>query len=229
MVSRNEGYRLGAPKEAEGLHLAAEFLAALARTEVERIEGQEENYLHGDLRLPGGGTVECKRQPIDPFRYPQNFVEVYEETRNPLHAEGFDALATVLGLSPDDLAEVAVHDCRRRAGVLQTTVGRPAGVSISVRSMAGSTLTMYVNPDARMRHVYVYESATLLNQIRAAVRQKGLQRGRGRSNVDTFAVNVPVPRLRWASPTTGTWLYNGPGAEDVAVTDLRRLCGPQAG
>ena len=70
-------------------------------------------------------TIECKGQPIDPVRYPQNFVEVFEITSNPRHEGGLTRVAEILGVPVDDISEARV----KNRGV---RVGGPQCVSVSV-------------------------------------------------------------------------------------------------
>jgi hypothetical protein len=91
VVTRSEGYRRGVPKEEAALQVVESFFERELSVRLERITNREENYRQGDFRVNGSkATIECKRQPIDPVRYPQNFVEVFETTSNPRHEGGSD-------------------------------------------------------------------------------------------------------------------------------------------
>jgi hypothetical protein len=218
VVSRSEGYRRGAGKEEGGLVVAEKFFGAHVGVELTRVMDADENYLAGDFRAPSGKSIECKRQPIDPVKYANNFVEVCEETRNPRHEGGGVLLAGLFGITEDQLAAVSVT----RRGV-RTKFGTPEHLSVSVRSIAGSVLTVYVNPGPPA-HLYVYESAALMGAIKGAMRFKGLVRGAGMSNEDTFAVFVPAPAARW---TTGfgetSWRLSGPGSEAGLLQRIRQV------
>jgi hypothetical protein len=112
-VDRNEGYRRGAGKEAVSLELVREFLREALGEEATRIDDPEANYRLGDLRCSSlDATIEVKGQPIDPGKYPMNFIEVFEDTSVGAldrHARGFDDVAARLGLSPAELAATRVQ------------------------------------------------------------------------------------------------------------------------
>lgn len=223
-LSRSEGYRRGAGKEEAGLVVAESFVDDHVGVQMERITDAEENYWLGDLRAPSGATIEVKRQPIDPDRYPQNFVEVFEVTANPRHQAGFADLSELLGVQPDVLAQTRVRDHRHRGA--SGLLGRPEAMSISVRSMFGSALTAYVNPGTSgIAHIYLYRSDEIVGAIREAVARDGLRRGMGQSNDDTFAVLVPLARFRWSARAGQPWQYVGEGTEAAALTTLRTALG----
>lgn len=203
MVSRNEGYRRGAGKEAVALSILRDFLRETAGTPGTVIEDPDENYLHGDLRFSPTVTIECKGQPIDPDRYRQNFVEVFEVTRNPRHANGFAGLAGLLGMDEPALAAVKV-----RAGGRTSGLGVLPFVSTSITSIASSAFTAYVNYNDGGRHIYLYARDEIVGHLRRAVAGNGLVRGAGNSNEDTFAVFVPLASMRWTR-RNGVWVATG--------------------
>lgn len=210
MVSRNEGYRRGAGKEEVSISVLQDFLRDLVGTPGEPITGADENYRHGDLRFSPTVTVECKGQPIDPLRYRQNFVEVFEETGNARHSGGFDALAGLLGVPSQKLEKTAV-----RSGGRTTALGRPPFLSVSVTSIAACTFTAYVNHQQGGRHIYLYGRDEIMGHIRSAVTTNGLVRGAGNSNEDTFAVFVPLAAMRWTRKD-GSWVATGETPADKA-------------
>lgn len=220
MVSRNEGYRRGAGKEAVAISILREFLRETAGNPGTVIDDPDENYLHGDLRFSPAVTLECKGQPIDPDRYPQNFVEVFETTRNPRHSGGFAGVAGLLGLDEAALAAVTV-----RTGATTSALGVLPFVSTSITSIASSALTAYVNYNDGGRHIYLYRRDEILGHLRRAVVGNGLVRGAGNSNEDTFAVFVPLPSMRWAR-RNGAWVATGETEERVARGVLADLLGP---
>jgi hypothetical protein len=221
VVSRSEGYRRGAGKERLALDIAAEFFGGGIGIELIEIDDPDENYLLGDWRSPSGETIECKGQPIDPTRYPLNFVEIFEVTENPRHRGGFEDLAELLGIPPTLLEEVTVTLPDRSAARL----GRPPYVSISVRSIYRSAFTVYVNYLDGGRWIYVYERGELTDRIAAAVRRGGLLRGAGKSNEDTFAVKLPIPRARWRRSADFGWTWTGEGSEVDATSMLEQVLG----
>lgn len=226
LKSRSDGYRQHSWKEEGGLLCAEGFLREVLGLEPSRICDAEDNYRLGDFRLPNG-TIECKRQPIDPKRYPQNFVEIFERTDNIRHQHGFVDLARLLGTDLDRLATLPVLDYRTRPPT-RGLLGRLDRASISITSLAGSDYTMYVNPDA---HVYLYESQEILGHIRKMALTDGLRRGMGNSNQDTFALLIPLPEMRWSwrPEAQGSWAYDGVGAEDERVLSVRTgLCYPNS-
>lgn len=216
MVSRSEGYRLGAGKEELALDVLERFLIQKMSVRTERIEGYDENYQFGDLCAPSGVTIECKGQGIDPVRFPQNFVEVFEATNNAARAGGFADVAELLGLTVLELSEATV---RMRDGSL-TTVGRLPYVSVSIRSIVQSRFTAYVNYEMGGKHIYLYENDEIVTAIREAV-WTGMVRGAGRSNEDTFAVRIPVARMRWYR-VGAQWIYGGVDDERGIILALRR-------
>lgn len=219
MISRAEGYRRSKGKEEPALRCVEDFFAALGVPLV-RIDEELENRRLGDLKSAAGRTIECKGQPIDPIRYPRNFVEVFEVTNSQKHGQGFPRLAALLGMSQEQLAQVRVDDKRWSAWPKHEVLGAPPSVSVSIQSIASSELTVYINAANGGVHLYVYDSGDLMELIREAVRAEGLKRGMGKSNVDTFAVLVRLPPFRW-SRENGAWSYGGDGEELDAVANLR--------
>jgi len=221
MVTRAEGYRRSAGKEARALACLRTLLEMKVGVSGEEIKGYEDNYRFGDLRFPTGRTIECKGQPIDPDRYRNNFVEVFELTSNRLHEGGLEHLAELLTLSVEDLRQVNV-----RFRGANGSVGSPRRVSVSITSMASSSFTAYVNYSPDNRHVYVYERDEILEHIRRSL-SRGFVRGAGNSNDDTFAVFVPLSKMRWEG-SGSTWHWSGQGTEVEAVRQLRAalLAGP---
>jgi hypothetical protein len=220
VISRSQGYQLSAGKEEGGLLEAARFFREVMGTRLERVESPEENYRLGDFRTQSGVTLECKRQPIDPRRYPQNFVEVFELTANERHRAGFRDLAALLGLTTVELESTRYQD-HRGGSSSRAVLGRPDHVSVSITSIAGSAFTIYVNPDGG--HLYLYESAELMGHIRTAVRGNGLHRGMGRSNEDTFAVLVPLSEMRWSIEPSGSWRYSGSRDLDDGLAEVQKV------
>lgn len=224
-ISRNEGYRRGAGKEGPALDAAQAFLFHLAGIETERITDPAENYRFGDLRCPNRSTVEVKGQPIDPAKYPQNFVEVFEDTtaaRREHHADGFETVARSLGVSATVLAGLPVVRFDQPGRPVQP-LGRVAFVSTSVQSIAGSAATIYCNVQAG--HLYFYRSQKLLEFVREAALGEGFRRGQGKSNRDTYAVLASVAVLRWLRSSEG-WEFTGqPDLRDAAADQVRRTLG----
>lgn len=147
---------------------------------VERITDAQENYERGDFLAPSGATIECKGQPIDPARYKQNFVEIFEVTENERHRDGFTTVAELLGI---DLVRAERIPVRIKGRGVPTPLGRPDFISVSIRSMAASGWTIYVNHVGG--HVYLYSSDEIMEHLRSTA-PLGLARGAGRSNEDTF-------------------------------------------
>lgn len=209
MVSRAQGYRAGAGKEGPALAVVEAFFEERFGIPLSRITDPEENFRIGDFRLPDGATIECKGQPIDPGRYPENFVELFEVTTNARHAGVFEHLCRLLNVSPPDLAALRLWDGRNGSW---DVVGTHENVSVSVTSIAAASHTVYVNPSNGGTYLYLYEREELLDAIRARMRA-GLLRGVGRSNDDTFAVKAALARARWAS-SGATWEWIGDGSEE---------------
>lgn len=217
MVSRSEGYRRSAGKEALALDVAGLFFGTVVGAHLEVIADRDANNTLGDFRASSGATIECKSQPIDPIKYPQNFVEVFETTQNDQHRSGLAAVADLLGMTVDELADVPVWMSKQRRTV---SLGRPERVSVSIRSISAAAATVYVNPLMGGRHVYVYERDELMTAIKNAV-SHGLIRGAGNSNEDTFAVRVPLADRRWSRGDDFVWHWHGVGVELDAIESLR--------
>lgn len=221
MVSRAEGYRRGAGKESPALAVVQEFFRVVVGVTLEVITDRDENYQLGDLRSPAGVTMECKGQPIDPLKYRQNFIEVFEETHRPEHAGGFRELAALLGMAPERLAEL---DVVLRDGTRVVLDSLPH-VSVSIHSFFNSPLTTYVNYRDGGKWIYVYDRRELTGHIKEAV-PKGLRRGMGNSNEDTFAVLIPIAEKRWQR-ARGHWQWAGAGSAEAAVAHLRAVLNGQ--
>jgi len=213
VVSRNEGYRRGAGKEQLSIAVLQDFFQDKLGNRGSLITGQEDNYKLGDLRFPRGATIECKGQPIDPVRYKQNFVELFEATRNDLHLGGLQRFADLLHL---DISEVSRAKVRFRGSI--TEVDEPPRVSVSITSMASAAFTAYVNYINGGQHIYIYERNEILGHIRAGF-SGGLVRGAGNSNEDTYAVYIPLARMRWSRSREG-WAASGSEPESASLSRL---------
>jgi|APSaa5957512535_1039671.scaffolds.fasta_scaffold22401_3 hypothetical protein len=212
MVTRKEGYRRGVPKEEAALQVVEAFFAAEADVTLERIWEREKNYRNGDFLMKGSlSTIECKGQPINPSKYSQNFVEIFEVTSKIKHASGLKDTAQILGISLDAISAAKVAD--RRAGASGCTqVGRLPFVSASLTSISGSDATIYVNALDGGKFLYLYTREELLSACRLAILRSGFVRGAGMSNEDTFAVFVPLPELTWQRKG-GVWEFTGTAEE----------------
>jgi hypothetical protein len=215
MVSRNEGYLRGAGKEQLSTGILQEFLRDKIGQSGEVIRTARDNYERGDLRFPSGATIECKGQPIDPTRYKYNFVEVFEITNNPLHSDGFRNLGEVLRIAPDQLSNLTVT----YKGVT-SQLGHPPCLSLSVLSIHNATFTAYVNYQQGGRYIYLYRQTEITSYLRAAT-LRGLRRGAGNSNEDTFAVLIPIASMRWVRRGKA-WMYGGTGSESEHLRILQR-------
>ena len=217
MVSRSEGYQRAAGKEALALAVVQEFFRVIIGLQLDPITDPDENYRLGDLRSAAGVAMECKGQPIDPLRYRQNFVEVFEQTDRPNHADGFSEVARLLGLTAQQLAKVGVTLSDGTKVIFDWV----PHVSVSMHSFFNSPLTTYVNYQDGGRWIYIYDRRELTNHIKAAV-PRGLRRGIGKSNEDTFSVFVPIADKRWQR-IKGDWQWAGVGDPGPAVTHLRAV------
>lgn len=213
MVTRSEGYQRGAGKEQVAIAILQDFLLGKVGNPGKVITEPEDNYRHGDLRFPNGSTIECKGQPIDPVKYPQNFVEVFEATRNDRHLGGLEQVAASLGLSVPDLEDAEVRFQRS-----ESRVGKLSRVSVSITSISFATATAYVNYLNGGQHLYVYKRDEILSHIRTAI-GSGFVRGSGNSNEDTYAVFIPLARMRWAQ-VHGQWQPSGEEPEEKALSQL---------
>lgn len=211
VVNRNEGYRKSAGKEQLSIAVLQEFFQDKLGHRGSLIDGQEDNYRLGDLRFPRGATIECKGQPIDPVRYKQNFVELFEATRNDLHLGGLQRFADLLHLN---VSEVSRAKVRFRGST--TEVGELPRVSVSITSMVSAAFTAYVNYISGGQHIYVYERNEILSHIRTGF-SGGLVRGAGNSNEDTYAVFIPLAEMRWSRVREG-WAASGSEPESAALS-----------
>lgn len=224
MPTRGEGYQRAVGKEELALRVAEDFFRTVLGLEPLRINDRDENYTLGDFRFRGG-TVECKGQPIDPDRYRQNFVEVFEapDNKRGYHLAGFDQVAGYLGATSAELEGMMVAERRADYGGGSGPLGRIEHVSVSITSMTNSLYVVYVNSGAG--HLYLYSSRELVALIANRVRAGGLMRGLGDSNDDTFAVMVPLPDYRWKR-TEGEWHWTGAGEEEPAIESVRNQLSP---
>lgn len=217
MVSRNEGYALGRGKEGPALEMASEFFRRVIGVEPSVVTDKDENWERGDIRFPSGQYAECKGQPIDPEKYPLNFVEVCEVTENPFHADGMERLASALGVGYWELADADVWDNRPGRKEL-VPFGEPAFVSPSFHTISSARVTVYVNATSPTAHIYLYGRSEIGKLVRdELLRGEGMVRGAGRSNEDTFGVKVPLPMMRWTSREGGGWEYSGERSGQWAV------------
>lgn len=213
-LTRTEGYKKSSGKEQQGLDVFSAFLQEKFDISVVPITGYENNFRLGDFRINKNVTIEVKSQPIDPYKYSNNFVEVFEQTWNPLHEDGFHLLSKYMKIPEDELEQVLVSSSGTKS-----RLGRPQFMSISITSMVGSQFTAYVNQRDGGAHIYLYERKEILQNIWHGI-QKGLVRGAGNSNEDTFGVFVPLPRWRWEQTPDG-WLFAGdqePSRNDLTLS-----------
>lgn len=219
-VTRAAGYRASRGKEQPAIEAVTGFFAGRLGVELATVDDPDSNWLLGDLVTGAGVHLEVKGQPVDPSRHPLNFVEVCEVTGRERHADGLRVLAGVLGVTVDELAGFPVWDVPSRS---RAVFGRPAGVSVSVRTLASARATAYVNVAGGW--LYVYGREELMGSVRAAVRA-GMVRGAGRSNEDTVGVKVPLPRMRWRDDDGWGWVWAGDGDETDALSVLEGAFGP---
>lgn len=220
MVSRNEGYALGRGKEGPALEMAAEFFRRVVGVEPSVVTDREENWERGDIRFPSGAYAECKGQPIDPDRYPLNFVEVCEVTPNPVHLGGMERLAASLGVDYWQLADVNVWDNRDGHRGL-CAFGTPEMVSPSFHTISSARVTVYVNATSPTAHIYLYGRNEIVRLVRdELLLGEGMVRGAGKSNEDTFGAKIPLPAMRWTSREGGGWEYAGERSGQWAVEKI---------
>lgn len=217
MVSRSDGYQNATGIEEIALSAFRSFATSVLGWSITDIHDPEKNYLEGDFEIKPGYSIECKGQPIDPHKYPKNFVELFEVTRNPRHEGGLEVLAKLVGLSTEELKTLRVYNAKTKRS---ETVGNERHVSVSIRSIWNAAFTGYINYTLGGRYVYLYSGIEIQECIRTAIKD-GLVRGAGRSNEDTFAVTIPLARHRWDRKDS-TWEYCGDGTA-VELAELQRL------
>lgn len=220
-VTRAEGYRRSRASMVgdRGVDVVRSFVATLLDFRTEPVNDPNLNRWCGDLRVVTGGGppapqhfLEVKSQPISPERYQHNFVEVMEDLTldaNPRHDDGFRRTADILWLTPEELASAQVtfawdHQSEPRPlGVLEYA-------NASLESVAGSTFTVYVNPDPDMAWVAWYSRDRLLDAVAAAVTGGKMMRGAGNSNDCTLGVFVRYSPAMWVRTQHGWRFYLGP-------------------
>ena len=212
MVTRAEGYRNSQGIEQIVSQVFHAFASEALEWNLTDIRDPEQNYLRGDYCLPSGKFIECKGQPIDPNRYPQNFVEVFERTSNPRHLGGQEALSSLLGQTLPALQAAKVYNAKSKT---REVLGQIDCLSISIRSIFSAEFTGYVNYSDGGRFVYLYTQEEISRHV-MATSLNGFLRGAGRSNEDTYAVLIPLSRHRWVRERPG-WSYCGDGAQEEIV------------
>lgn len=213
MVSRSEGYKRSIGKEEKGLIVVEDFLGSIFSVTPKRITGKR-NFEEGDLALPIG-NIEVKSQPINPFKYRKNFVEVCEVTDStkPHHKGGFQKLKSIINISSEQLASVKVCDMRKGIHSInrQLLFGKASYVSVSISNFANAKFCFYVNSSEENRFLYCYSSEWLLSEIRNVMLSEGVSRGAGMSNEDTFAVFTRI-KIVWKYENN-KWKFQG--SEDL--------------
>jgi len=68
------------------------------------------------------------------------------------------------------------------------------------------------------QHIYLYERTEILRYLSDGVK-RGLVRGAGNSNEDTYAAFVPLARMRW-SRRNGNWVATGDQPEATSLALL---------
>lgn len=213
MVTRAEGYQRSQGIEQIVSGVFHTFAAETLEWKLTDVRDPELNYLRGDYYLPSGKFIECKGQPIDPNRYPQNFVEVFERTSNPRHLGGQKALSALLGQTLPSLQDSKVYNAKSRT---REVLGQIDCLSISIRPIMSAEFTGYVNYADGGRFVYLYTREEISRHVRTAS-LNGFFRGAGRSNEDTYAVLIPLARHRWVREKS-RWNYCGDGAQEELAT-----------
>lgn len=203
-ISKSESYRRSGGKEKAALDVARRFFAEVVGLEPEVVTDKWENILFGDLRFPSGQYAECKGQPVDPYKYDKNFVEVCERTGNPELVGGMGSLSSLLGIPINDLAATRVWSPSDRTW---SEFGYHQFLHNSLESISRSRVTLYVNSQAG--HVYAYGRNEVLRSVSSSVSSSGLLLGAGNSHEDTYGALVPLPVMRWES-RGGDWEYFGP-------------------
>ena len=229
MDDRGWKYGKGKPKEEAAIARVELFLRKVPCVNVERVDGIQ-NYNQGDLVVSGRHFLEVKGQPIRPFRggYSNNYVELFEvpkETKS--YFASFPELCSFLGFSDSDLAATPVTPFLRKVRQPSHALGKPEGISISVKSFPTASAVIYANNDpvespfGLVGFISVYTNpVVLLEDSIAAVRHGNLTKGRGNSNSVTYAVQVPYSDLIWYEDSEGLWHWNGKGDGKQAVINL---------
>jgi hypothetical protein len=209
-ITRTEGYKLGVSKEQGALDVFTDFMSQKLNIDAEFITDKTENWKSGDFKLSNGKYIEVKGQPVDPEKYPVNFIEIGEVTDKPYHANGYKVLEDILKLS-SPLSDVKVFDKPKSS---YYKLGEPYALSVSIASMGNNTTYAYVNQTKEI--VYLYTAKTLLNLIRESLVKRGIVKGAGKSNEDTLGLFVPNATAIWKK-INGEWKFIGSGSETAIL------------
>ncbi|MEQ1933167.1 MAG: hypothetical protein ABL962_04725 [Fimbriimonadaceae bacterium] len=218
-------YRAGHGKEEIAINLAQDFLRSVLGVESGFVEDAQLNYECGDLRC-GEKWVEVKGQGINPQKYDQNYVEIFEGPLPSTKHSDFAELAASLKIDEDVLSRVlftpyTMINGRKRA-VSRECLGQIQPVSISITNFLKTSAVIYANNWIEgLRYLCVYDSTDLFQQCREAILNNLLTRGRGLSNFVTYAVNIPYSDMIWLIEDD-VWTYSGHD-EALAIAEVKSL------
>lgn len=210
MITRNQGYRLSKGKEEASQELFTEWADTFG-IDAMKIEGYENNRIKGDY-FTGINTLELKSQNIG--AYAQNFIEIGEITKNPIHADGYNRLSEIFapfGIS--DLSNVSVIN--RDKTVVK--FGTPEFFNVGFTPVTNGANIMYINNATSL--IYFYTAKKFLHLVADAIAAKGFTRGLGRANMDSVAVFIPNSEITWEK-RNGVYTYTGNPAYETAVLEL---------
>jgi hypothetical protein len=186
-LTRAEGYRLNGWKGAEGEAIFEDFLSAhsVAYT---KLEDKTDNMVKGDYETRNN-IFEVKSQPIG--KYAQNFVELGEITNKQYHSEGYNKLETLL----------AKYDI-----TLEKHLQHIPFFNFALTPVSNGATMVYINRETKL--LYLYGAEYFLQTLTNTIKQKGIQKALGRSNmasVSAFCENSKVSFQK----KEGEWLYTG--------------------
>lgn len=212
-LTRNEAYAKSKAgnKEAKGLQVFNDFMANVLNTEATFITSYTENWQYGDYKLSNGKYIEVKSQPINPYKYAKNFVELGELTDNTLHADGYNKLESILDLDKP-LSEVRVYDKPTKE---LSKLGTPDALSVSITSMGNGSSYAYVNSSLEI--VFLYSAKTLLGLINKELKYgTPIIKGAGDSHKNTLGLLVDNATAAWHKQN-GVWTFIGTANEQAVI------------
>ena len=197
-LTRNEGYKRAAGKEQIASAIFLDW-AKHYNFDIEEIKGYESNRTIGDYYL-NGKPVECKSQPIG--KYNQNFIELGEITANPIHSNGWQSLKDMLITNGTSITHMEEYTY----------------FNYALTPATNGAHMIYINRDTQL--IYVYSSQRFIKEVATAVKEKGIQRGLGKSHKDTLSCFIPNATAVFQK-INGEWTYKGTTDEQTVLNFLR--------
>ena len=196
-LTRNAGYKAAAGKEAQSHAIFKDWADHYGFT-YEEIEGYENNRLYGDFKL-NGTNVELKSQNIG--AYAQNFFELGEITTKEYHAEGWAKLVNLLAYYNVDITDKEAYPF----------------FNFGFTPVTNGSIILYINRETSL--IYVYSAQRILQLVANGVKNKGIQRGKGKANKDTISTFIENSKVSFQK-INGNWEYTGQPDLQTVLTAL---------